>query len=126
MPWYKQIQPWLFHMTLEVQLPADQSYVAEVKRAQTSLALSGKAVSNTTTYNPSNLRGKYQHLICAELYYTGIRRSQIQMGIRLAISFGPCSTTGPSSYLDLFCPTPFLLLFSCCLTGVWISQPGQI
>lgn len=65
-PWYKHIQSWPFHVTLEVQLPADQSYVVEEKGAQT-LAVSGKAVSDTTTYNLSNLRGKHQHLSCAEL-----------------------------------------------------------
>lgn len=51
------------------------------------------------------------HLCWTPLYSTGIRRSQIQMGISLAISFAPCSTTSPSFYLDPICPTPFLLLF---------------
>lgn len=66
------------------------------------------------------------HLCCTRLYSTGIRRSQIQTGISLAVSFAPHSTTSPGSYLDLICPTPFLLLFSFCLTGVLVSQPGQI
>lgn len=107
--------------------PGEQSYVVKEKGAQTPLALSGKAVSNKPLKIPAiwetNFRTSFV-LSSIIVSSTGIRGSQIQMGIEFAISFAPCSTTSPNSYLDLLCP--FLLLFSCYLTRVWISQPGQI
>lgn len=84
----------------------------------------------TTTYNPSNVKGKYH---CSSILnsiifsFTYVRGSKILMIISLATSFVFCSTISPSSCLgNLIYPPHFLFLFAFCLIGVWFSQPGQI
>lgn len=126
-PWYGQGQPWPLHVTPGVQYLLNNHMWWKGKELRLLQLSLGKLSLTQPLKIPAIWEANFSNsFVLNSIIFssTGVRGSQIQMGIRFAISFAPCSTTDPNSYLDLLCP--FLLLFPCCLTRVWISQPGQI